>query len=357
MIRFMLMWLTRILLLSLLTASLACTGDVGDSPPGDGPTDNATLDGQMTTDIGKEIGQKDSGKIDTGKKDSGKKDSGKKDSAPPDSSAYLHANVWSTWWNDRTRCGAERTFLRICQKRASGSCSTYQQAVNACNPKQIIYGQVGPEKQNESLCQQSKYPSVGGCVASKYDFDKLRFWWYGAEWQGNWPVATIKIFNKGADWKGGGELIALSSVPGATQAAMSGIKNHGLGYGCAMSGKTSGSKADKYRRPFGGFAWIKVPTNQALTVAAFAANNFAGYSFAGCSRGAAKQSPWITGSPGATMGCIHVQDITFKPGKHYYWSYGQIKQLATAAPPKEIVDGFNLPGVGINIKTKGACKL
>ena len=294
----------------------ACTGEVGDTPPGgDGAADGWALDhaldlAQLPTDS-KVVSRDGQSTTDsTPHQDKG----GKKDTTPPDSSAYLHANVWSVWWNDRTRCGAERTFLRICQQRG-GTCSTYQQALNACNPKKIVNGQVGPEKQGESLCQQSKYPSVGGCVAASYDFAKLRFWWYGAEWQSNWPVATIKIFSQGADWKGGGELIALSNVPGATQAAMSGIKNHGLGFGCAMAGKTTGSKADKYRRPFGGFAWIKVPTNQALTVAALSASNFAGYAFAGCNRGSATQSPWISGAPGATMGCIHVlQNVTFKPG-------------------------------------------
>ena len=341
----------------MLCATLvACTGEVGDRPAGDGPLQDGRAADAAADTGGK---QDTSGKQDTnGKKDTGgKKDQGKKDTAPSDPSAYLHANVWSTWWNDRTRCGAERAFLRICQKRG-GSCGTYQKAVSVCDPSKTVNGQVGPEKQGESLCQQSKYPSIGGCVASKYDFDKLRFWWYGAEWQGNWPVATIKVFKQGTDWKGGGELVALSNVPGAKQAAMSGIKNHGYGYGCAMAGKTSGSKADRYRRPFGGFAWISVPTNQKLTVAALAASNFAGYSFAGCSRGLVTQSPWISGAPGATLGCVHVlQNVVFSPGKHYYWSHGLIKQLPTAAPPKELIDGFNLPGVGINIKSKGACKL
>ena len=327
-------------------ALAACTGEVGDSPAGDGPWQDSRSADAVKKDT---AGKKDTGgKKDTAvKKDTGgnKDTGGKKDTAPPDPSAYLHANVWSTWWNDRTRCGAERTFLRICQKRG-GSCGTYAKAVSVCNPSKTVNGQVGPEKQGESLCKQSKDPSIGGCVASKYDFDKLRFWWYGAEWQGNWPVATIKVFTQGKDWKGGGELIALSSVPGAKQAAMSGIKNHGIGHGCAMLGKTSGSKADKYRRPFGGFAWIKVPTNQKLTVAALAASNFAGYSFAG----------WISGAPGATLGCLHVlQNVVFAPGKHYYWSHGLIKQLPTAAPPKELVDGFKL--VGKNITSKAACKL
>ena len=338
----------KMALVSLLLGLGACAGEIGATPPGDGHPDVAATDGKVPQDTG----QKDRAALDTRKREAGTQDA-----TPADPSAYLHANVWSTWWNDRTRCGAERTFLRICQQRGAGSCSLYQLAVSACDPKKIIYGQVGPEKQKEALCNQSNYPSVGGCEAAKYDFAKLRFWWYGAEWQGNWPVATIKIFKKGQDWKGSGELIALSSVPGARQAAMSGIKNHGLGYGCAMAGKTGGSKADQFRRPFGGFAWIKVPTGQAVTVAALAATNFAGYAFAGCSRGTVKQSPWITGAPGATLGCVHVQDITFKPGKHYYLSFGQIKELATAAPPKELVDGFKLPGVGINITSRSACKL
>lgn len=270
--------------------------------------------------------------------------------------AYLHADLWSTWWNDRTRCGAERTFLEICQRRGEADCSLYQQAVSACDPATVVYGQVGPEKQGEPLCSRGKYSTIGGCDASKYDFDKLRFWWYGAEWQGNWPVATVKVFDKGVDWKGGGELIALSNLPGLTQAAMAGINNHGLGHGCAMPGKTSGDAA--YQTPFGGFAWIEVPTNKPLTVAAFSATNFADQTFAGCSRGAATQQPWITAAPGATLGCVYVhEEVVFEPGRHYFLSYGKLEQLGQAAPPKELVDGFALPEVGIDITTKDSCKL
>ena len=341
-----------------LVAALAagCEGEVGQQPPGeDAAADQQLTDqGQQTPDQQRpgEGGPTPDRKVTPPDKDAAP------DTKPADPSAYLHANLWSTWVNDRTRCGAERTYLRICQQRGGSSCSQYQQAVAACNPSKTVYGQVGPEKQKEKLCNQSKYPAVGGCVASKYDYSKLRWWWYGAEWMGNWPVATIKVFNKGVDWKGGGELIALSSVPGASQAAMSGIKNHGQGYGCAMQGKTSGSDADKYRRPFGGFAWIRVPTNKPVTVAAFAAANFGGKSFAGCSRGQASQSPWITSAPGATMGCIYVhQNVTFKPGQHYYLSHGQLKQLSKAAPPAELVAGFALPSVGKKINSRAACKL
>ena len=169
-------------------------------------------------------------------------------------------------------------------------------------------------------------------------------------------MATIKVFKQGADWKGGGELVALSSHPGATQAAMSGIKNHGYGYGCAMAGKSSGSKADQFRRPFGGFAWIRVPAGQKLLVAAMASSNFAGYAFAGCSRGTVKQTPWITDAPGATMGCVYVHPgVTFKAGAHYYWSHGQFTELKTPAPPAELSAGFGLAGK--KITTRDACKL
>jgi hypothetical protein len=272
----------------------------------------------------------------------------------PGSPAYLHADLWSVWWNDRTRCGAERTFLEICTARGEKDCNLYQQAWSACDPSQVVYGQVGPEKQSEPLCQQSKYPAVGGCDATKYDFGKLRFWWYGAEWQGNWPVATLKVFPQGGDWKGGGELIALSNVPGAAQAAMSGINNHGLGYGCAMLGVTSG--ADKYLKPFGGFAWVEVPTDTPVTVAALAASNFANQAFAGCSRGAATQTPWVTAPPGAVLGCVYVEeDVIFKPGHHYYWRGGKLAELAGAGPPQELVAGFAL--VGVSIQSKSSCKL
>lgn len=278
------------------------------------------------------------------------------DAPPADDGAYLHANLWSVWWNDRTRCGAERTFLEICQRRGEADCGRYRQAVDACDPLQIVPGQVGPEKQQQELCRRGAFPDIGGCDAREYDFARLRFWWYGAEWQGNWPVATIKIFRAGADWTGGGELIALSNVPGAQQAAMSGIANHGLGFGCAMPGVTSGD--EKYRKPFGGFAWIAVPTDQPVTVVAAAACNFADRAFAGCARGAASQEPWITAAPGAVLGCVYVQEnVTFARGRHYRWAYGKIEPLPAAGPPQELIDGFALPAVGVDIRTREACKL
>lgn len=275
---------------------------------------------------------------------------------PDDGKAFLHADLWSVWWNDRTRCGAERTFLDICQRRGD-ACDLYQAAVNACDPAKIIYGQVGPEKQGEPLCQRGKHPEIGGCIASDYDFDALRFTWYGAEWQGNWPFATLKLFPAGADWTSSGdELIALSSLPGAPQAAMSGIANHGLGYGCTMPGVTSGDEA--YLRPFGGFAWVEVPTGEALTVVAAAATNFADNAFQGCSRGAATQDPWISGAPAAQLGCVYVEEnMVFEPGKHYFWRYGQIVELAAKGPPPELIAGFGLPEVGLDVSDRSACAL
>jgi hypothetical protein len=269
----------------------------------------------------------------------------------PDDAAYLHADVWSVWWNDRTRCGAERAFLNICKARG-GDCSTHQQAVDVCDPHQIVYGQVGPEKQGEELCQRGKFPDIGGCDATQFDFEKLRFWWYGAEWQGNWPFATLKLFHQGQDWKGGGEIVAYSSLPGAAQAAMAGTTNHGLGHGCAMLGKTSGD--DKYRRPFGGFAWIEVPTDTVLTLAVAAGTNFADQPFQGCSRGSATQTPWIAGAPGAIYGCVYVlENLSFAKGKHYFWQFGKLVEVP--GPPQAVIDGFALPEVGIDVQTKAPC--
>ncbi len=270
----------------------------------------------------------------------------------PDARAYLHADLWSTWWNDRTRCGAERTFLEICQRRGE-DCSLYMQAVAACDPAKIVYGQVGPEKQGEMLCQRGKFPDIGGCVASAYDFDALRFYWYGAEWQGNWPVATLKVFPAGVDWTGGGELVALSNHPGKAQAAMAGIDNHGLGFGCVMPGSDGD---DRYQIPFGGFAWVEVPTGQPVTVVGAGATNFGDMPFAGCNRGQKTQDPWITGAPGAMLGCVYVvENMVFEPGKHYAWRYGQLVEVA--GPPAELVAGFALPELGLDVTHRDACAL
>lgn len=270
----------------------------------------------------------------------------------PDPRAYLHADLWSTWWNDRTRCGAERTFLEICERRGE-ACSLYQQAYAACDPSKIIYGQVGPEKQGEALCQRGKFPAIGGCVASAYDFAALRFYWYGAEWQGNWPFATLKVFPAGADWTGGGEIVALSNLPGHAQAAMAGIDDHGLGWGCTMHGATSGDAA--YRSPFGAFAWVEVPTGAPVIVAAAAGTNFGDQPFQGCQRGTATQEPWVSDAPGSTLGCVYVQEVTFEPGHHYAWRYGTIVELDQPRPPAEILAGFARPEVGLDVSEPDAC--
>ncbi len=331
-----------------LVVLAACAGDIGGS---DAPaTTSATATTATNTTSNSSGGGGAAGTMSTSSVGGAGAGGGQ-----PSGPAFLHANLWSTWWNDRTRCGAEYAFLNICKKRGD-DCSLIQQAVNVCNPLQVVYGQVGPEKQGEPLCQQSKYPEFGGCDATKHDYDKLRWWWYGAEWQGNWPWATIKIFPQGSDWKGGGELIALSSLPGSAVSAMGGINNHGLGYGCAM--KTVSSGDDKYKKPFGGFAWIELPVDTPVTIAAVSATNFAGQSFAGCNRGAATQQPWIPGAPGSELGCVYVLDnLTFKKGQHYYLEHGKLQQLPQPAPPQQLVDGFALPEVGIDIISAAACKL
>ncbi len=271
-----------------------------------------------------------------------------------DTRAYLHADLWSTFWNDRTRCGAERTFLHLCQQQG-GDCSLYQQAYDVCNPAQVVYGQVGPEKVGEELCMRSKYPEIGGCEAYKYDFETLQFWWYGAEWQGNWPVSTLKVFGADVDWTGDGELIALSNLPGVAQAAMAGIDNHGYDYGCAMPGSEGD---DGFLRPFGGFAWVEVPIDMPVTIVGASASNFGGMAFAGCNRGEASQNPWVTGAPGAQLGCVHlIENMTFSAGHHYYFHHGQIEDLGMTGPPQDVIDGFALPEVGIDISSHDACAL
>lgn len=273
----------------------------------------------------------------------------------PHGPAFIHADLWSAFWNDRTRCGAERTFVDMCQRRGEPDCSIYQAAYDACDPTTIVYGQVGPEQQGNHLCRRGVHPDLGGCVAASYDFDALRFHWYGAEWQGNWPAATFKVFAAGADWSGGGEIVAFSTLPGHAQAAMAGIDNHGLGHGCTMTGVTSGDAA--YQTPFGAMAWVEVPTDQPVTVVAAAATNFGDQAFAGCGRGAATQAPWVTDAPGATLGCVYVQDFQFEPGHHYYWRYGQIVELTEPRPPPEIVAGFALPGVDMDVSSADACAM
>jgi len=273
-----------------------------------------------------------------------------RDLGPPSTRAYLHADVWSTFWNDRTRCGAERTFLEICKRRGEADCSNEQKAWDACDPTKIVYGQVGPEKSGEPLCQRSLFPAVGGCDARVYDFEKLRFYWYGAEWEGNWPWATLKVFEDGKDWRGAGETIAFSSIPNAAQSAMSGIANHGLGSGCALRGVTTGT--DKYVRPFGAFAWIEVPTGRPVTLVSVASTNFGDKAFAGCNRGAATQSPWITSARGATLGCVHVlEKVTFQPGKQYLLRYGKLQEIA--GPPADLTKVFE--SVSVDVRTPAPC--
>lgn len=284
---------------------------------------------------------------------------------PGDDRAYLHADVWSTFWNDRTRCGAERTFLEVCERRG-GDCGAERAAWAACDPTRVVYGQIGPERSGERVCMRGALPDVGGCDARRFDFDRLRFRWYGAEWAGNWPFATLKIFPAGTSdptaWLGPG-LVAVSNLPGRAQAAMDGVANHGLdrdGDGisdstpCAMLGETSGDGA--YRRPFGAFAWIEVPIDVPVVVVTASSTNFGDRAFAGCSRGAATASPWLEGTPGSVLGCVHAVEHTFRRGRHYVMRYGRIEELTTHGPPPEIVAGFALPEVGLDVSRPGTCE-
>ena len=70
------------------------------------------------------------------------------------------------------------------------------------------------------------------------------------------------------------------------------------------------------------------------------------------------QDPWITDAPGAQLGCVYVQEnMVFEPGKHYVWRYGKIEALASAGPPPEVIAGFALPEVGIDVSKRDACAL
>jgi hypothetical protein len=280
-----------------------------------------------------------------------------------DPRAWLHVDAWSIFWNDRTRCGAERTFLDICERRRD-DCALYRRAWEACDPARVVYGQVGPSQQGERLCQRGRFPDVGGCDARRYDFDRLRFSWYGAEWQGNWPFATVKVFPAGTREPSallGAGMVAFSSLPGAPQAAMGGVTNHGLdrdGDGrpdrgaCVMRGATTGDAA--YQSPFGAFAWIELPTGRPVTLVVAAGTNFADRAFSGCSRGAATQSPWVTSPPGAQLGCVYVIEQEFQSGRHYVFRYGRVEALTGTSPPTEIIDGFMRAGVDVRDATSCA---
>jgi len=200
----------------------------------------------------------------------------------------------------------------------------------------------------------TKIAAKTGDDVNLFDFDTLRYWWYGAQWQGNWPFATIKVFEAGADWTTGGELIAYSNLPGRRQAAMENTDNHGIGSGCTMLGETTGDAA--YRSPFGAFAWIEVPTDRSVIVVAASSTNFADEPFQGCSRGGATQHPWVTEAPGAAaLGCVYVEERQFEPGHHYLWRNGRIEELDQPQPPPDIIDAIAWPEVGLDVHSADAC--
>lgn len=124
--------------------------------------------------------------------------------------------------------------------------------------------------------------------------------------------------------------------------------------GVSASGGVGGADAEPW--PSGG--WVEVPAGQPLTIAVASSDNFGNHAFAGCQRGAATQSPWVTSPPGAQLGCVYVnENVVLQAGKHYFWQYGNLTELPTPAPPKLIVDAFKLPGVGIDVTKKDNCKL
>jgi hypothetical protein len=119
--------------------------------------------------------------------------------------------------------------------------------------------------------------------------------------------------------------------------------------GCTME---TPRDTDRYKQPFGAFAWVEVPTDEVVTVIGTTGTRF-GDNAASFSRdngtapvkklGQSAEDYWRDNPPngGARRGySIHTEEIIFKKGKQYYWGHGSIREVT--AVPDDVKAGFAL---------------
>ena len=195
------------------------------------------------------------------------------------------------------------------------------------------------------------------CDSSRFDYDRLRTAdpRYGVDW---WTGGTsmrhrsIKVFDSAVDpISDNGRhdgLVNHSTHPGSEEAFMDGLSNHtypgGRANGCLPP--ITGDNEDPYpHQNFGAFAWVEVPTDRNLNIAASWIGPVGGNIAGGCvmdpwtfpgsfSAHAEPGKPWFISSP-----CWDIQyNVRLEPGRHYVWDIDGFRMLDTCdGPPQHIL--------------------
>ncbi|RMH44128.1 MAG: hypothetical protein D6689_03170 [Deltaproteobacteria bacterium] len=283
--------------------------------------------------------------------------------------AYVHGDLWAFWHNYRVACDRQHKWLWICERRfGAGNCPVEAQRFADCwqatgdfPPSTWDGSTPAPSSPNWGVCQPHHWPEKNDpvrrpgnpvpCDTTQNDYDVLRTadprygvdWWVG---QTSMRHFTIKVFEAGTDPRANNGQVdgitALSTHPGDYAAFMDGIDNHGRGCLPALTGDDT----DPYpAQNFGAFAWVEVPADRPVTLAASWIGpigdnigttclnrdvygfppSFAVHSVDG--------KPWLVSSP-----CWDViENVQLAPGRHYVWDLNGFRELPSCAGPPESV--------------------
>ena len=180
---------------------------------------------------------------------------------------------------------------------------------------------------------------------------------YGVDWwQGHSGTRhlTVKLFDAGTDpFASQGRvdgLANLSTHPGDRDAIMEGLVNHGIagGRGGCIHKPEGDREAPGLDQSFGAFAWLEVPTDRPVHVAANWNGLLQGDIGSSCIQGldffppafgahAVPGKPWFILSP-----CLDLErDVVFRPGRHYLWDVHGLREMeGCAGPPESVLAGI-----------------
>ena len=289
---------------------------------------------------------------------------------PTEGPAYVHGDLWGFWHNYRVACDPQHKWLWICEQRlGADACGPERQRFEDCwnargdfPPSNWDNSTPTPHSPNYGVCQPHHWPEKNDpgrrpgndvpCDTTRFDYDALRTsdprygvdWWAGGI---SMRHLSLKVFDGDFDIvtsQGRADgIVNLSTHPGEEEAFMSGLSNHGYA-GARRDGclpPITGEGEDPWpAQSFGAFAWLEVPTDRRVTIAASWIGTVGGNIADGCIRQpwafpasfaahAEPGKPWFISSP-----CWDVQrNVQLEPGAHYLWDVQGFRKLDTCDGP------------------------